>query len=485
MKNYVINSNICISCDACKVLCPVGAITDEYVIDPAICIGCGQCKENCNAGAIECQEKFLTWNDFNNEYDGKTGFNKITNDTTDDIKSTDIFIWGGEFLNNIFKKVTNQQETNLVEDLNKKMITELPPYPIQDTPFIFDEITLSKISDDNTTSTVIKTIKNIDNTNIDDFNNCYTLGFEHTNELDSKKETPSGKTPYTVSATKGAYIDAISKYMLTLHIKDSKSFESISESGIYVENISGYPASFDANTNTITFSFKCTYADRKFNTETGEFDSTDHALKKTSLHIPVKGCKIISDDNGTIVTVDEFKFTFSIYAYTPTINRYNLSDYWLFDANGDGKDDDNNYNFPSSNISTNLLNKFKYCIKLTPYDIYNDTTNTKYGVYHNYIHTNTITLLTYQLVVLPTFPNVYLYTYLGAANDNHVKLKYNLNNQNTYQSVTSQNILVENSLTGNYIPHPTITLCMDGFNDIEYLRESECRTMNEIITKTY
>lgn len=120
MKNYIINPNICTSCDACKGVCSVGAITDEYVIDPAICIGCGQCKESCTAGAIECQEKFLTWNDFNNEYDGKTRFNKITNDTTSDIKSTDIFIWGGEFLNNIFKKVTNQQETNLVDDLNKK-----------------------------------------------------------------------------------------------------------------------------------------------------------------------------------------------------------------------------------------------------------------------------------------------------------------------------------------------------------------------------
>ena len=29
--------------------------------------------------------KFLTWNDFNNEYDGKPDFNKVTNSTSADI----------------------------------------------------------------------------------------------------------------------------------------------------------------------------------------------------------------------------------------------------------------------------------------------------------------------------------------------------------------------------------------------------------------
>lgn len=487
MKNYIINPNICTSCDACKGVCSVGAITDEYIIDPAICIGCGQCKESCTAGAIECQEKFLTWNDFNNKYDGKTGFTKLTNDTISDIKSTDIFIWGGEFLNNIFKKVTNQQETNLVDDLNKKMITELPPYPIQDTTFIFDEITLSKISDDNT-STVIKTIKNIDNTNIDEFNNCYTLGFEHTNELDSKKETPTGKTPYTVSATKGAYVDATSTYTLTLHIKDSKSFENISS--IYADSYED-PAfcgvcvtESSTNYNTITITFQCSGADTTADIiDNNGIISTGHDYKIVGyICIDVWGCKIKDLANGSINTKESKTFKFLIAAYTPRIKVYSLCDNWEYDG-----DDNNIYEFPSANVLKNNLSKIKYCIHVTPDDIYDDT-NTKYGVYHNFIKNNTNNSPTYELIALRTFPNGCLTTFLGTTNDNRVKIKYPLNSLNQYLSLSANSdISVENKLSTSqtYIPQPSITLCVDDNVDINELLDIGYTTMNKIITKTY
>lgn len=496
MKNYVINPNICTSCDACKGVCSVGAITDEYVIDPAICIGCGQCKESCTAGAIECQEKFLTWNDFNNEYDGKTGFTKLTNDKSDDIKSTDIFIWGGEFLNNIFKLVTNQQETNLVEDLNKKMITELPPYPIQDTTFIFDEITLSKISDDNT-STVIKTIKNIDNTNIDDFNNYCTLGFEHTNELDSIEETLTGnKTPYTVSATKDAYVDATSTYTLTLHIKDSKSFENISNiyAGDYEEV---YPVfcgvcvtESSINANTITITFHCSDVDINADIiDNNGIISTGHDYKIVGyICIDVKGCKIKDLANGSINTEESKTFKFLIAAYTPHIKVYRLSSSWEYDADGNGVDDDNFYQFPVGTLKNNL-SKIKYCINVTT-DIYDDT-NTKYGVLNNFKKTNTgYYISTYQLKALPSFPNdVYLTTFLGTTDDNRVKITYPLNNLNQYQSLSTENskISVDNKISTSqtYIPEPSITLCVDTNVDINELRDKGYTTMDTIITKTY
>ena len=44
----------CISCGACEVECPVGAISqgeDRYVIDPEKCIECGTCRAVCPVGA--------------------------------------------------------------------------------------------------------------------------------------------------------------------------------------------------------------------------------------------------------------------------------------------------------------------------------------------------------------------------------------------------------------------------------------------------
>ncbi len=50
---YCINDN-CISCGACEVECPVGAISagdSKFVIDPAKCISCGTCAGVCPVGA--------------------------------------------------------------------------------------------------------------------------------------------------------------------------------------------------------------------------------------------------------------------------------------------------------------------------------------------------------------------------------------------------------------------------------------------------
>lgn len=366
------------------------------------------------------------------------------------------------------------------------MITELPPYPIQDTTFIFDEITLSKISDDNT-STVIKTIKNIDNTNIDDFNNCYTLGFEHTNELDSKEETLTGKTPYTVSATKGAYVDATSTYTLTLHIKDSKSFENISS--IYADSYED-PAfcgvcvtESSTNYNTITITFQCLGADTTADIiDNNGIISTGHDYKILGyICIDVWGCKIKDLANGSINTEESKTFKFLIAAYTPRIKVYSLSETWEYnDVIYD--------NFPSD-ILQGDLNKIKYCINVTPTDIYEDV-NTKYGVYHNTIYTNTNNTPTYQLKALKSFPNdVYLTTFLGLTKGNCVKIKYPLNKLNQYLSLSTTNsdISVENKLltSQTYIPEPSITLCVDTNLDINELYDIGYTTMNKIITKTY
>lgn len=56
---YKINDS-CISCGACEMNCPVGAISmgdDKYVIDPEKCIACGTCASICPMGAPNPDEE--------------------------------------------------------------------------------------------------------------------------------------------------------------------------------------------------------------------------------------------------------------------------------------------------------------------------------------------------------------------------------------------------------------------------------------------
>ena len=51
-------STDCISCGACEVECPVGAISagaDKYEIDPSKCIDCGACAGVCPVGAPQAE----------------------------------------------------------------------------------------------------------------------------------------------------------------------------------------------------------------------------------------------------------------------------------------------------------------------------------------------------------------------------------------------------------------------------------------------
>jgi len=54
---YKINDS-CISCGACEMECPVGAISAGdgiYVIDKEKCIDCGVCQSVCPTGAPEAE----------------------------------------------------------------------------------------------------------------------------------------------------------------------------------------------------------------------------------------------------------------------------------------------------------------------------------------------------------------------------------------------------------------------------------------------
>ena len=52
--------NICVSCGACRKVCPRAAISIwkgcYAVVDGAKCVGCGLCVKVCPAGCIEVKE---------------------------------------------------------------------------------------------------------------------------------------------------------------------------------------------------------------------------------------------------------------------------------------------------------------------------------------------------------------------------------------------------------------------------------------------
>ncbi len=54
------DKNICVSCGACRKVCPKGAISiwkGRYaVVNEENCIGCGLCAKTCPAGCIEMKE---------------------------------------------------------------------------------------------------------------------------------------------------------------------------------------------------------------------------------------------------------------------------------------------------------------------------------------------------------------------------------------------------------------------------------------------
>jgi len=411
--------------------------------------------------------KFLTWNDFNNEYDGKPDFNKVTNSTSADIKSTDIFIWGGKFLNDIFKLTTNHTDINLVDDLTVKMITELPSYPIDDTEaLVFDKIELSK------GTTVFKTINNIDNTNIGHFNDNYKIGYEHPTALSSSQITPTTGSSYIVSASKNVYINASDIYTLTLHVKSSKTFESISAS---IDGVI-YKKELSVDGNTITLRFQCTYANQDsfiINPSTGNVFS-GHELKNLgSLRVTANNCNIIRDD-GSIIKVQSQVFDFSINAYTPKTTTYVVYDDWKYN------NDESNYPWSATygNIDSAAL---KYRVNVTE-GVYTDG-NTKYGVFVKYVLSNGTTNVSYYLKELTGFPNLDLYTLIGQTNNNYAKLKYNLNYKNVYKSIND--IVVAKNLTDSAnLPMPSVRLYIED-DTVENLTQKGYTYIKNIITKTY
>ena len=56
IKQHLIDPEICIRCNTCEAICPVGAITHDsrnYVVDAQICNQCMACVSPCPTGSID------------------------------------------------------------------------------------------------------------------------------------------------------------------------------------------------------------------------------------------------------------------------------------------------------------------------------------------------------------------------------------------------------------------------------------------------
>ena len=56
IKQHLIDPEICIRCNTCEAICPVGAITHDslnYVVKADICNGCMDCISPCPTGSID------------------------------------------------------------------------------------------------------------------------------------------------------------------------------------------------------------------------------------------------------------------------------------------------------------------------------------------------------------------------------------------------------------------------------------------------
>ncbi|MEX1165699.1 MAG: 4Fe-4S binding protein, partial [Hydrogenophaga sp.] len=62
IKQHLIDPEICIRCNTCESICPVGAITHDsrnYVVDATICNWCNDCISPCPTGSIDNYRKVI------------------------------------------------------------------------------------------------------------------------------------------------------------------------------------------------------------------------------------------------------------------------------------------------------------------------------------------------------------------------------------------------------------------------------------------